>query len=175
MNLFLCGMPGCGKSTIGALLAKQLSLSFLDTDRLIEEHYHVQYGLKVNCREMTIKEGVLFFRSLEERIVKNLSEQENVIVALGGGTLLSEVNTQFLRSLGQMIYLKTATQDLLPRILRRGIPTYLDKDHPEESLIKLAHERESLYAASSDHTVDTSGMTPEEVAHSLTILLQNGF
>lgn len=108
-KIFLIGMMGCGKTTIGKLLAQQLKLSFIDTDELIvrEEARSI--------REIFQENGALYFRQLEKKRIEQLPDTPSV-VACGGGLPCFEQNLDVLSKQGVVIYLKAEAQVLFERI-----------------------------------------------------------
>ena len=97
--IILCGLPMSGKTTIGKLLAEKLNWDFLDTDQMIEKAYYQETKQNLTCREIFKKKGEGFFRSLEKEQITTLANYKNVIVALGGGSLIDEENRKFVKSL----------------------------------------------------------------------------
>jgi len=87
MHLFLCGFKNSGKSTLGKLLADHLGKCFLDTDSLLEKAYCKKYHEKLNSSQIYEKKGEAFFRDLEKEVIEGLSEYEDCVVALGGGSI----------------------------------------------------------------------------------------
>ena len=91
MNLILCGMMGCGKSTIGALLAKEIGYTFVDSDAVIVE----KYG---EIAKIFNRFGEEYFRDLETETVKMLVQRDRQVLALGGGAVLREENVCLLKN-----------------------------------------------------------------------------
>ena len=86
MKLFLIGMPGCGKSTLGKKLAKKLNYEFIDMDNYIEQ----QACMFVD--EIFEAYGEEFFRALEQNTLKDFNKMDNVIIATGGGVIKNKAN-----------------------------------------------------------------------------------
>lgn len=170
-NLILCGLPGSGKTTAGKLLAEKLSRPYIDTDRLIEEHHQLQFRTFLSCREIALNKGILFFRSLEEAVIEQLSDIKNHIIATGGGVLLSSQNTQRLKTIGKVIYLEANPEKILPRILSKGIPSYLDARDPLGSFKRIAQERKGIYEKAADITLNTDQLSANDVAMALLRML----
>jgi len=163
MNLILCGLSGCGKTTVGKILSAKLGKSFIDTDKNVEILYEKRKGTFLSCRQITIKEGSLFFQDLENQVVQDLIKQQNAVISTGGATVLTPKN-QILKSIGKMIYLQAESSVLLPRILRDGIPTYLNGDPSLQSFEKLANSRQPIYQSLADHIIQIGILNPEEIA-----------
>src|SRR5262245_50472770 len=121
MNILLCGLPFCGKSTYGQQAAAKLKVPFIDTDKLIEKNYFLKANQKLSCRQIHKEIGEKKFRSLEEDAIAQLALSCTAthcsIVALGGGTLLSEKNTKILNPLGTIVFLKTPIDTLIKRMM----------------------------------------------------------
>lgn len=150
MNLILCGLPMCGKSTLGKTLAEALNRTFIDTDREIENSYAKTNLEFLSCRQIFSKEGNAEFRKLEKQQLLQLMETKNSIIALGGGFLLDPENRVLIKSLGYLLYLKSPPQTLWERTVSRGIPAYLDLDNPEQSYYKICEERIPIYEMTAD-------------------------
>jgi shikimate kinase len=163
MNLILCGLPGSGKTTVGMILAQKLNWAFIDTDREIENLYANSLGICLSVREITKKEGLSFFQHLESQVVQKMKSKENCVIATGGATFLSSEN-RILTNFGTIIYLQATPRVLLPRVLRNGVPTYLNGDPSLEAFEKLAEFRHPIYQAVSHHTIHVDLLTPEEIA-----------
>src|SRR5664280_2618758 len=81
--IILCGLPMCGKTTVGRTLAEKLAWKFVDIDQLIEEKYARETGRKLSCREVFKLEGETSFRFLENQVIIALRGSTNCVVALG--------------------------------------------------------------------------------------------
>ena len=141
-NLILIGMPGCGKTRVGKLLAKALGRPFLDADRVLAE----QAGR--TPAEIIREEGEPAFRDMETRVLAELGKGSGAVVATGGGCVVRPENRDLLRQNGRVFWLK---RDLgkLPvsgRPLSQSIG-------PEE----LYRRRKDLYAAFADFETDNNG------------------
>ena len=167
--IYLAGFMGAGKSTIGPILANTLGWSFYDLDREVEKIE----GKKV--REIFEEEGESYFRSKEKELLRKLSEDDKVIISLGGGTMADEENYKLMKSTGIIFYLR-ASQDAIYRRLKykRDRPAlHINGDFPEskEELMELIHEllneREKFYLL-SDHIILTDnipvGKTVDKIA-----------
>lgn len=141
-NIVLIGMPGCGKSTVGKVLAEKLQRELLDTDEEI---------IKADGRtipEIFKEDGEKFFREAETSAVKSVGKQLGKIIATGGGAVIKKENRDTLRQNGTVIYLKKD----LSKLSLDGRP--LSKN--EDAVRKLYEERKDIYEAFADFTVEVS-------------------
>ena len=163
----LCGLPMCGKTTIGRLLAKQLKLSFIDTDDLIEEAYRAKVGEKYACPQIFSVEGEVSFRALERLQIVSLKPVFPCIIAIGGGTLNDPINTKYLKEIGRFIYLKARTDILWERMLVHGIPKYLEIKNPQKAFEEVAEKRKIAYELAADITIDTQNLDQNAIVASI--------
>jgi len=152
-NVVLIGMPAAGKSTVGVVLAKRLSLDFLDTDVAIQ----AQVGKPLQT--IFDEQGIDGFRRIEERFVAGLDCRRTVI-ATGGSVVYSEQATGSLRALGLVVYLHVPLEELRARLTDFGSRGLVRR--PEQSLADLYAERLPLYRAAKDIEVACGGMSPLE-------------
>ena len=130
-NIVLIGMAGCGKSTLGKLLAYSLNKNFVDTDQLIEE----KAGITIP--EIFEKYGEEYFRKIERDVLKETSLLRNTVIATGGGVVVNKDNKFLLKCCAKVVWLKRD----LEKLEMKGRPLYKSS----ESKINLYKERESLY------------------------------
>lgn len=156
-NFFLVGPMGAGKSTVGRQLARALELSFLDSDKVIEERTGASISL---IFEIEGEEG---FRDREAQVIDELTRQENLVVATGGGAVLREDNRRHLRERGFVIYLRAPLSLLVERTSRDHNRPLLATADPQERLRALLQEREPLYREVADLIIDTGNRTVRQV------------
>lgn len=161
-NVVLIGMPGCGKSTIGVVLAKVLGYEFTDSDLLIQK----QEGKLL--REIIAEQGEEEFLKIEEAVNAGIRTERHVI-ATGGSVIYSDKAMRHLKEIGTVVYLKLSFASICNRlgnIRRRGVVL---KDG--QSLKDLYDERIPLYERYADITIDAEGYDIEglmdEVAQAL--------
>ena len=130
-NIFLVGMMGAGKTTIGKLLAHFLDKTFYDSDREIQKRTGVGIPMIFEI------EGEAGFRKREAEMLSELVTMENIVLATGGGAVLSQENREMLRRKGTVIYLRAAVEDLWRR-------TRQDKNRP---LLKTSDPRRTIGGA----------------------------
>ena len=153
-NLVLIGMPACGKTSVGVLLAKALGMGFIDTDRELE---HAD-GRKLSA--IARAEGPERFRALEEKTLLGLSP-EGKVIATGGSAVYSAAGMARLRSLGTVIYLRLrydSVAERLGNLQARGVSMA-----PGQTLRDLYDERCPLYEKYAHLTVDADGLLPREI------------
>lgn len=170
-NLILFGYKSSGKTFLGTLLARDLGCIFIDTDQLIEQLYHKEYHLKSNCREISLKLGEEGFRKMEKKVIKELEQISNSVIALGGGAVLDSENCQLLKKLGTLIYLKVDKEVIKRRIFSSGIPSFLDLVNPEKAFDKMYEERAPIYEKVSEVKLQIDGKTNQQIIEQLKVLL----
>ena len=140
---------GAGKTTVGRYLAKSLGLDFYDTDQEIEK----RTGVRVpTIFEM---EGEAGFRKREVSMIDELTQLPNIVLATGGGAVLSADNRQHLASRGHVIYLRASVQDLFLRTRFDRNRPLLQNNNPKAKLEQLFAERDPLYLEVAEYIVDT--------------------
>jgi shikimate kinase len=169
MNVVLCGMDGCGKTTIGKKISEKLNIPFMDTDQLIEQAYAAN-GEALSCREIFRKEGAEAFRKMEKEQVINLNPEGTTILATGGGTLDDPESLEFLKKYGTLIYLKCSLDVIWERMQKSGIPAYLDHNDAYNDLLKVFLKRSSFYEKAANGIVNCHKLTPEEIVWEITNL-----
>ena len=148
-NIFFVGLMGAGKTTVGRYLAKSLGLDFYDTDQEIEK----RTGVRVpTIFEM---EGEAGFRKREVSMIDELTQLPNIVLATGGGAVLSADNRQHLASRGHVIYLRASVQDLFLRTRFDRNRPLLQNNNPKAKLEQLFAERDPLYLEVAEYIVDT--------------------
>jgi shikimate kinase len=148
-NFFLIGMMGCGKTTIGKLLAKRRGKRFIDSDEIIQQR------TGVSITHIFDIEGEAGFRQRESGVIQELSGSNNIVLATGGGAILNEQNRAALRENGIVIYLKSSVHDLWLRTRNDRSRPLLQTANPREKLAVLHEQRDPLYAQAADVTVLT--------------------
>ena len=149
-NIVLIGMPGCGKTTIGKLLAEKLGRSFVDTDDLIVK--------KAGCeiREIFRTKGEAAFRLLESQVIREIASESNAVIATGGGAIIKKENADALKMNGKFYFLDRSPELLIPTSDR---PLALNK----EAILQRYRERYLIYLSASDEIVKDDE-TPYKVA-----------
>lgn len=148
-NLFLVGPMGVGKTTIGKLLAKTLNLAFYDSDKEIEKHTGASISL---IFELEQESG---FRLREQNMIDMLSQKSNIVLATGGGAVLSQINRDHLSSRGVVIYLKSDLENLYLRTNRDKNRPLLQTENPKQKLADILAERDPIYREIAHKIIET--------------------
>lgn len=159
-NIVLIGMPGCGKSSIGEVLAKKLCVPFYDADILLEKRE------KRSIKDF-FAESENAFRDAETRTIKYLSQLENVIIATGGGVVKREENMTLLSVSGTIIFIDRRPEDIICNITGDSRPL-LAQD--KKRIFELYEERIDLYKKYADIIVQNK--TFEETVDKLFNIIQ---
>ena len=161
-NIILIGMPGCGKSTVGVLLAKLIGHDFVDTDILIQQ----QEGKKLY--KIIEEDGLDYFKKVENELNSKL-DLKNTVIATGGSVVYGREAMQHLKTLGKIVYLKVSKEELKNRIgnfSTRGIAIEKGKTFDD-----LYEERIPLYEQYADIVISGEQeeliKNAEEIAKSL--------
>ncbi len=160
-RIFLIGPMGAGKSTIGRLLSEELSLPFIDSDKIIEDR------AGVNIPWIFDQEGEEGFREREELAIEELTVGEPTILATGGGAILRENNRRNLRSHGFVVYLKTSVDQQITRTAKDKNRPLLQTPNKRKVLTELLEIRGPLYESTADWTIDTDGLSPKAVVKNI--------
>jgi shikimate kinase len=152
---------GAGKSTIGRTLAKELKLEFYDSDEVIEARSGASIAWIFDV------EGEEGFRRREQKIVDELTQKNNIVLATGGGVIMTSENRNALAGRGTVIYLKTSLQQQYERTKRDTKRPQLQTDNLEERLEYLRDEREPLYEELADISFETDRLTVKAVANNI--------
>lgn len=149
-NIFLIGPMGAGKTSVGKLLAKILSLEFYDSDQVVEE----QTGADIPW--IFDIEGEEGFRRREANAIEQLTKRMGIVLATGGGVVLHSENRKHLAARGSVFYLSVSVDEQLRRTSRgHGRPLILKKN-PKEIFERLKRDREPLYLEIADFIIDTN-------------------
>lgn len=148
MIVYLVGMPGSGKSTVGPELARRLGVPFVELDEQIER------AEGVSVREIFERDGEARFRELEAAALVDVGSNDPSVISCGGGVVLEPANRVTLRATGEVVFLSVPLEVLLARV-RPGAERPLIRT--EGDLEKLFVDREPLYREFAAHVVDASG------------------
>lgn len=153
-NIILIGMPGCGKSTVGVVLAKNMGYRFMDSDICIQE--------QEDCllHEIITREGLEGFLAIENRVNASLDVAKHVI-ATGGSAVYGEQAMTHLSEIGTIVYLQLPYEDIEERLgdlVRRGVAL-----KEGQTLCGLYEERIPLYEKYAEITVDCHGKAIRDI------------
>lgn len=163
-HLFLIGMMGSGKSTVGKLLARELAYDYIDLDDAI-----VQKAGK-SIEDIFREDGQDAFRMWEKITAEELELNKATVIATGGGFPLREDNRKWMASLGTSIWLQASAAHILDRIKDEDRPL-LPKPIRVEHIEKILDERTVIYAK-ADMAVDTQNKSPEEIVSEIMRYIQ---
>jgi shikimate kinase len=145
----LVGMPGCGKSTVGRQLARQLGTDFVDTDTELER----RLGMPV--RSFFEAHGEEAFRREEEAVVEEVTRLPAGVVATGGGAVLRPANREALRGRTRTFYLRATPEELFRRLRHDTRRPLLQVADPQARLRELYRERDPLYRRVAHFVIET--------------------
>ena len=164
MNIYLIGMMGSGKSTVGKTLSEKMHKPFIDLDSEIEK------GTGKNISEIFDIDGEEQFRKMETKQLKQYSES---IVACGGGIVLNDENREFINENGFTILLTASMEELSHRLSDSGNRPLLADDNTEEALTKLWLERQLHYLNTADFTIETDGKNSEQLTEEILVQINS--
>jgi shikimate kinase len=150
LSLSLVGMPGCGKTTVGRHLARQLELKFVDADHEIE----ARIGMPI--REFFAARGEDAFRDVEQQVIDELSGRAGQVLATGGGAVLRPSNRDALHSRSHVFYLRAAPEELARRLRHDSQRPLLQVADPLKRLRDLYRERDPLYRRTAHFVVESA-------------------
>lgn len=158
-NIYLVGLMGAGKTTIGRQLARTLKLPFYDSDKAIEE------STGVDIPTIFEFEGEEGFRDREQKMIQQLTKMDGIVLATGGGAILREENRQLLKENGFIVYLQCSVDRILERTRRDTQRPLLNTAEPRERIETLFAQREPLYLACADYKIDTGVLQSKVVVN----------
>lgn len=155
-NIVITGFMGTGKSVVAKELARKLKMEFIDMDRIIEEYQ----GMSIAA--IFVRYGEKYFRAQENKLVKELSQKENMVIASGGGTLLSSDNARMLSQRGQTICLYADSQTIYNRVKRKNNRPLLKGENVLSEINRLLEKRKKIYD-NIKWKIDTTNLATREV------------
>lgn len=155
-NLYLVGLMGVGKTTLGKKIAKRLGRTFTDSDEAIE----AELGVTIN--HIFDLEGEAGFRKRETCVLDKISKSPNQVVATGGGVVTQAENRRILKDTGVTIYLHAPVPVLWSRLRYCKNRPLLQNDHPQQVLAELLEKREPLYREVADHVIHVANNVPQK-------------
>jgi shikimate kinase len=159
--IFLIGMMGAGKSTVGRLLARRSGFEFVDCDRELEARSGVTIA---TIFELEGEEG---FRRRESALIDELTQRPRTVLATGGGAILNEENRRHLRERGVVIYLRATIDEIVRRTQKDRARPLLQTPDRRARITQLLAERESLYTQTAHVIVQSNAGNPNRLAAKL--------
>jgi shikimate kinase len=166
-NIYLIGMMGAGKTTLGRSLAARLGREFLDTDRVLVERTGVPVA---TIFEIEGEEG---FRRRESAVLAELATGGSRVIATGGGVVLSEENRSVMRASGTVVYLRARLESLWERTRHDASRPLLATPDPKGRLGELLTEREPLYRDAAHVVVDTGAQSAATLVNRVVAALRD--
>ncbi len=160
-NIYLIGLMGAGKTTIGRQLARALQLPFYDSDKAIEE------ATGVDIPTIFEFEGEDGFRQREQKMIQQLTTLRGIVLATGGGAILREENRQLLQGNGFVVYLCCSVDKIIERTKRDAQRPLLQTDDPRARVEQLFAQREHLYKECADYEVNTGDLQSKTVVKNI--------
>lgn len=148
-NIFLVGLMGAGKTTVGRALAKRLNKRFIDSDHEIEERTGATIPLIFEI------EGEAAFRQREAEVIRDLTAQQDIVLATGGGAVLNAESRAYLKSRGTVIYLRASVNSIVQRTSHDKNRPLLQTGDPRKTIEELSRIREPLYNEVAHIVIDT--------------------
>ncbi|AEJ43632.1 Shikimate kinase [Alicyclobacillus acidocaldarius subsp. acidocaldarius Tc-4-1] len=156
------GFMGCGKSTVGPVLARRLGVDFVDLD------LEIQQMAGRTIAEIFEQDGERAFRSLESECLARCARQSHLVVAPGGGVVTVQANRRLLRSHFHVAYLRARPATLAERLRGQAEHRPLLRGHPlEDRIARLMRERAAFYDEVASQIVDVDGKSPEAIAEEI--------
>jgi len=165
-NIVITGFMGTGKSVVAKELARKLKMEFIDMDRIIEERQGTSIA------DIFTRYGEKYFRAQENKLVKELSQKENIVIATGGGTLLSSDNARILSQRGQIICLYADSQTIYNRVVRKNNRPLLKGKNVSSEINRLLEERKKI-CDNIKWKIDTTNLNVQEVTDKTITLLKS--
>lgn len=150
-NIVLCGFMGCGKSTVGKILAEKTGMTLVDMDSYIE----TVAGRTIS--EIFATDGEAAFRRMEHEACRELGGQSDLIIATGGGAVLRDENVTALKQNGTIVWLEVDAACVLGRLAGDTTRPLLQREDKEAAVSELLAQRTPLYARAADCRVDGNG------------------
>jgi len=161
-NIFLIGLMGTGKTTVGRQLSRKLKMDFYDSDSVIEERTGADIPLIFE------KEGETGFRKREAAIIDELTQKKNIILATGGGAVLNADNRNHLINRGTVFYLKSNLKTLIERTSKDKNRPLLHTNEPAEVILQhLLDQRGPLYEETADYIIETANNSIHNVIQAI--------
>lgn len=168
-NVILIGFMGCGKTTIGRVLADKLGFDLLDVDSYIEE--------KAGCsiKQIFAEKGEAYFRQLETDTLKELNSRlSHTVISTGGGLPMRQANVDELRRMGRIIYLDVKPEEVVRRLAGDTTRPLLQGENVDQRVRELMGQRGPVYEAAADIIVPVTGIEIDEIVQEISSYIEGG-
>jgi len=159
-NIYLIGMMGSGKSTIGKIVSKSLNYSFIDGDDYIVNNSEFN-----SIEKIFNEKGEVYFRKLESSLFKKLTLKDNCIIATGGGIIINNKNVLNMEKSGIIIYLKSTIENLVNNLYNTEGRPLLNNINLELKLNEIFKVRKDLYENAANFIIDVSFKDKNEIVN----------
>lgn len=163
--IFLIGMMGVGKTTVGRLLAERLGVAYCDSDA------QVVANTGMTVPEIFAQHGEAAFRAEESKALRDAAAGGDAVVAVAGGAVLDPENRKLLRSSGTVVWLRARVETMASRVGQGAGRPLLAEEEPAAVLARLYPQREPLYAELADVVVDVDDATPQQIVEQIAAAL----
>ncbi len=155
-NIYLVGFMGTGKTFVGKELTRRIKRQFVDLDDLIE------LKEKRAIRDIFVKKGEPYFRKIEKKALREISKEDNFVIACGGGIVMDEENIKTMKNTGIIVCLTASADTILKRTSGYAHRPLLNVSDPKKQIGLLLKLRAPYYAL-ADKTIDTTELSVKKV------------
>ena len=163
--IFIVGLMGSGKTSVGKILAKKIGRQFFDTDQEIIRNENL------NISQIFDKHGENYFRELEYKVLTKLKNNTESIISTGGGIVLKKENIDIMTDNGIIIFLNIDVKTQITRIKNKKNRPLLDSNNLKDDLKNMKNCRDKIYESIADYIVDVSETTKYKVIESIQMYL----
>ena len=166
-SVFLIGFMGAGKSTIARALQRGLGFPLIEMDeRIVKEQ-----GMSIN--DIFAQYGEDHFRDIESQLIVDIGKEEPSIVSCGGGVVVRPQNTQNMKEIGRIVFLKATPETIYERVKNSTDRPILNGHMNVEYIAELMEKRRALYEAAADITIQTDGKMREQICEEIIGKMRN--
>ena len=148
-NLYIIGLMGSGKTSIGKILSKMLNRRFFDIDEEIIE------DTRLSIAQLFDDHGEKYFRQIESNMLETKSKLNNCVISTGGGVILEQRNINIMKNTGKIIHLDISVRNQLFRVKNKKNRPLLNVDDVKSKLIEMKKLRDEIYTDISDYSIST--------------------